>query len=109
MAKFNSNQIISKVIKYGDRLIGYSAGKLKNAATVMHEAEGMGIRNVPESVITRSRRLAEVAKGRSTKTRIKTGLGVSTATIGGFLGLHKYHQHKDNKIMERIDNNFKVS
>jgi hypothetical protein len=48
-------------------------------------------------------RLARKARSESTNTRIKTGVGVVGVGTAGFLGLHKYQQHKDEKIMARIN------
>lgn len=108
MPRFNSNQILEKAINYGDRLVGHSARKYENAANVMRDAKGMGIKGVSSEAITGSRSLSEKAKGESFRTRLKTGLTAVTGISGGFLGLHKYQQHKDNKILERIDRDFKV-
>jgi hypothetical protein len=106
MPIFTSNQILSKVEKYGDRLIGHSARKLKSMTDGVHLAKEMRVKGIEQRALTKTDRLANVARGRSTQTRVKTGLGVATATTAGFLGLHKYHQHKDNKILARIDKQY---
>jgi len=108
MPRFKTNQILSKVVNYGDRLVGHSAGKLSNLANNLKNAKSMGVKGVPSESITRAERLAHVAKGRSLQTRIKTIAGVSAGVGAGFLGLHKYHQHKDNKILARIDKMYEV-
>jgi len=106
MPKFNSNQILTKALDCGDRMIGHSARKYENAANVLRDADGMGIKGVSIGAIRGSRKLSEEAARASLHTRIKTGLGASIGLGSGFLGLHKYHQHKDNKIMERIDSSY---
>lgn len=103
MPKFNTNKILSKVVEYTDRLSGHSARKYENLAGSLKNAGRMGVKGVPEATKLRANRLTDVAKGRSFQTRLKTGVGVVGGSTAGFLGLHKYHQHKDNKIMERID------
>jgi hypothetical protein len=103
MPKFNTNAILSKVVDYTDRLAGHSARKYENLAGSLKDANKMGVKGIPESAKIRANRLTEVAKGRSFQTRLKTGVGVVAGGTAGFLGIHKYHQHNDNKIMERID------
>lgn len=103
MAKFTANKILGKVVKYGDNLIGKSSRQYSNTASALKGASGLGIKGVPGTTILRADRKAQVAKGRSFQTRVKTIAGVGLVGGGGFLGLHKYHQHKDNKILERID------
>lgn len=51
----------------------------------------------------RAKRIAQVEAGRSFQTRVKAGLGAGVVAGGGFLGLHKYHQHKDSEIMRKIN------
>lgn len=103
MPKFNSNQILSRAVKYVDRLAGVSAKKYSNAASTLKGAKSMGINGVPESAVLRASRMAKVESGRTFQSRVKAGVGAAAATGAGFLGLHKYHQHQDNKILEKID------
>lgn len=47
--------------------------------------------------------LADNARREMIASRIKTGLGVGAAGTAGFMGLHKYHQHKDQAIMDKLN------
>lgn len=107
MSKFNANRILSKVMTFGDNLAGHSARKYSNTAAALRNAPNMGIKGITSTAVRDAERRARVAKGRSFQTRVKTGIGTGLALGGGFLGLHKYHQHKDNKILERIDSMYK--
>jgi hypothetical protein len=104
--KFNANQILSKVHSMGDRLMGTSARRYEATASALKSANTMGLngsRKISDSSIHRMDRLAEVERGRSTQTRVKAGVGVGVTATTGLFGLHKYHQHQDNKIMQRIN------
>jgi hypothetical protein len=103
MPKFNSDQILDKVIKYGDRLSGSTKSKLNNAVHVLDNASHLGIPGIRPRSIHIAKNLARKESKAVLRTRVKTGLGVAAVGGAGFLGLHKYHQHKDNKILERID------
>lgn len=92
-----TNLYLSKAIKFIDRLSGQSAREWRVKADVLRDAAKKGI--TPQ----RAERMAHVAKGRSFMTRAKTGTVAAAAGTAGFLGLHKYHQHKDNQILRRID------
>jgi hypothetical protein len=91
------NKYLSKTLKSLDTLSGRSAKDWANKAKVMEEAEDTGL------TALRAKRKAKVEAGRTFQTRVKTGVGVAAATGAGFLGVHKYFQHQDNKILERID------
>lgn len=109
MPKFNANKIINHIANYGDRLVGSSARKYKNQYEVLRDIGNNGIRSgVSNQAVLRAKRLADTSSGRSMQTRVKTGVGAISAVGTGFLGLHKYHQHKDNKILERIDSMYKT-
>lgn len=108
MPKFNTDQILNKVIRYGDRLTGNTKRKLDNAVHVLSNAHNLGIYGIPQSSIRRAQHLAKKEGETVFKTRITTGAVVGAVGATGFLGLHKYHQHKDNKILERIDNMYKT-
>jgi hypothetical protein len=106
LPRFNANQLVSKAVKIADEVSGYSARKYENAASVLRSANSMGLkgsRRVGKPAIERMERLAQAHRGRSTQTRVKAGIGASAGVAGGFLGLHKYHQHRDEKIMDRIN------
>lgn len=100
----NSNKYLEKVagllgksIRFADDLIGHSAGKLRQEADVLSRAEARG-RTAKQALGEAD----EVAK-RSLRARVKTGIGAAGVGTAGFLGLHKYHQHKDNAILSKID------
>lgn len=103
MAKYNSKQLLDKAIKHVDRLSGNSKRKYQHVSSGLHMAGNVGIRNIPKSAVTRADRLSKVETGRVLRTRITAGVGAAAVAGAGFLGLHKYHQHRDNKILERID------
>jgi hypothetical protein len=50
-----------------------------------------------------AQRHADALAARSLQSRVKLGLGTGMDGTAGFLGLHKYHQHKDNAILSKID------
>lgn len=97
------NKYLSKAVKYADRLSGASAKQWKAKASILSEAARTGL------TPARANRLAKVHAGRSFQTRAKTGLAIASAGAGGYLGLHKYHQHKDRQIMRRIDQMYRES
>jgi hypothetical protein len=103
MLKINKQQLLDRVIRYGDRLTGHSKGKYQHISSALKEAPNVGIRNIPEGATRKADRLLKNESKAVLRTRLATGLAVGVAGGSGFLGLHKYHQHKDNKILERID------
>jgi hypothetical protein len=105
MAKFTANQIISKIHTFGDRVAGISARKAATHAAFFNPKNYTGKFKVKidPSQTTRTERIAHVEKGRSFQARVKGAVGGAAAVGTGFLGLHKYHQHQDNKILARID------
>jgi hypothetical protein len=86
-----------KVISFADDLIGHSHGAFKAEAETLSRAQALG-RTAKDALHDTAQ-----AKDRMVKARVKTGLGVAGVGTAGFLGLHKYHQHKDNAIMAKID------
>lgn len=92
-----ANLYLSKALKFVDKLSGHSAKEWKIRSDVLNHAA--------EHKITplRAKRIAHVEAGRSFQTRAKTGVVGGAAVAGGFLGLHKYHQHKDSEIMRKIN------
>jgi len=91
------NRYINRIAKFGDELVGYSAGKAKAKATLASEMAARG--QTPGQL----HRIADRKAIESRNTRIKTGIGATIGVGSGFLGLHKYHQHKDNAILAKID------
>lgn len=91
------NKYLSKTLKMLDTATGKSAKAWKNKADVLREAEDTGL------TALRAKRKAHVEAGRTFQTRVKLGVGGAVAAGTGFLGLHKYMQHQDNKILARID------
>jgi hypothetical protein len=88
---------LDKAIKFGDDLLGKSHGRLKEEVSILSKAESL------KRTAKTAHSEMEAAKDRMNKARVKTGLGVAGVGTAGFLGLHKYHQHKDNAIMAKID------
>lgn len=104
--RFNTDKILSKVMSFGDRIAGHSARKYESTADALRQANSMGLkgaRKVSDASVKGMDRLAKAHRSLSTKTRIKAGVGTAVAGTAGFLGLHKYHQHKDDKIMAKIN------
>jgi hypothetical protein len=103
MPLLNKQKLLSKVVKFGDELAGVSARRYKSDVESLKRFKKVGPRGVPEATINRAQRLYDVARAKSTRTRVKTALGTGVGVTTGFLGLHKYHQHKDEKILARIN------
>lgn len=108
---FNTNKFLAKATQIGDRLVAHSARKLEHTAATLKAANSLGLkgsRRISKSSIEGMDRLAKTERGRSTQTRIKAGVGAAVVGTTGFLGIHKYHQHKDEKIMARINEMYGV-
>ena len=88
---------LSKAIGFVDDLVGHSHSRLRAEAETLSKAESL--KRTAKDAFGE----VEKAKARMVDARVKTGLGVAGAGTAGFLGLHKYHQHKDNAIMAKID------
>jgi hypothetical protein len=91
------NKYLSKTIKMLETVSGKRARDWTNRAEVLREAAEKG------TTPLRAKRMAHVETGRTAQARIKTGVGAAAAVGTGFLGVHKYQQHQDRKIMEKID------
>lgn len=91
------NRYLSKTIQMLDRTTGKSAKSWANKAQVLREAEDTGL------TALRAKRKAHVEAGRTLQTRVKIGVGGAAAVGTGLFGVHKYYQHQDRKIMEKID------
>jgi hypothetical protein len=98
-----ANLYLSKAVKFVDRISGHSAREWKMKSNILSEASKKHI--TPK----RAERKAHVETGRSFQTRAKTGVVAGAVGAGGFLGLHKYHQHKDNQILKKIDSMYRGS
>lgn len=99
----NTNRILNKIVEYGDHLVGGTARRFKGDLGALQRHKATGPEGVPQSTIDHVHGLSEKAHASMVKARVNTAFGVTAGAAGGFLGIHKYHQHKDNKIMERID------
>lgn len=91
------NQAITSVGNFAENVIGSKARKLASEAEVLARHSTLG--NSPSKV----QALAADASGKTRDARIKAGIGIAAAGGGGFLGVHKYHQHKDRAIMDRLN------
>ncbi len=101
--KINATNILNKITEYGDHLVGHSARRLRGDVGALSRHHDSGPKGIPVSTIKHVTGLSNAASASSLKARAYTAAGITGGAVGGFLGLHKYHQHKDNKIMERID------
>lgn len=88
---------LDSVIRFADDVIGHSARNLKQEADVLARAAAQG--RTPKMALAE----AAEAQKRMISSRTKLGLGVAAGGTAGFLGLHRYHQHKDNAILSKID------
>ncbi len=92
---------IRHVRSWGDNLAGISARKAKNRLNVFHESSHLG-EGIPKSTFNAAQAEAKDLSQKSLNTRIKTGLTAAGVGVTGYLGIRKYQQHKDNKIMQRL-------
>ena len=93
--------------KFLGQVLGVHSSKMRMMADNIAKAGDHGIRGIPGSAVLRAKRIAKVESGRTLNARVNLGATVATASTAGFLGLHKYHQHQDNKIMAKIDSMYK--
>ena len=94
IARFNG--AITAVGDFAENVIGSKARKLTSEAEVL--ARHSALKNSPAKV----QAMASDATSKTRDARIKTGLGLAAVGGSGFLGIHKYHQHKDRAIMNRL-------
>jgi hypothetical protein len=99
------NAYLSKAVKFADRLSGGSARRWKTTSDTL-SAEAKGGRKAFTPL--HAKRRAKVEAGRSFQARVKATAVGGVVASSGFLGIHKYHQHKDNKILEKIDRMYSV-
>lgn len=91
------NKYVNKISRFGDELLGHSAGKARTKATLASEIQARG------QTAGQLHRIADRKAVESRNTRVKAGLGTGAAIATGFLGLHKFHQNNDNRILAKID------
>lgn len=91
------NRYLSKTINMLDSVHGKTSKEWATKARVLNEAKVTGL------TATRASRKAKVSNGRTFQNRVKLGVGGGVALTGGLLGLHKYMQYQNNKILARID------
>ncbi len=99
----SATKILNKIVQYGDHLTGVTSRRLKGDVAALNRHKYSGSNGIPQSTINHVTGLSDKASASTFKTRVNTAVGALGVGGGGFLGIHKYHQHKDNKIMERID------
>lgn len=101
IAGFTFGKAISRTADFAERVVGHKASTLRAEAEAVsrHAAAGRTPRQV--------QRMASVAARQTRDARIKAGLGAAAVGGAGFLGIHRYHQHKDRAIMERLQNMYK--
>ena len=90
-SKFN------KAVSFVDDLLGHTHSNLRAEANTLSKAEALG-RKAKDAI-----KDTEDARSRMIKARVKTGVGLAGVGTAGFLGIHKYHQHRDDAIMRKID------
>jgi hypothetical protein len=99
-----SDGVINSIFGFGDRLIGHSAGRAKTIHNSLKDAAHLGS-GIPASTMRKAKELSDAASLASRNTRIRTALAVGGGVTAGYLGIHKYQQHKDEKIMQKILSN----
>ncbi len=87
----------SSVMDYLGRVSGHTASKLKNEAEILSRAQALG-RTAQQATIE-----ADQAAKATNLSRLHTGASLLVGSGAGFLGVHKYHQHKDDAIMKQLD------
>jgi len=92
---------LSAVLGWGDRILGHSAGKAKNTLRILRESTSLG-GGIPQSTLRAAEGIAKDQSKKSLHTRINTGLVTAGVGTAGYLGIHKYQQHKDNQIMKKL-------
>jgi hypothetical protein len=92
-----AGKYLDRALSFADDVWGGTARGLAHEGEVLAKAEAQG--RTAKSVLTE----ASEAHKRMKAARVKTGIGVAGAGTAGFLGIHKYHQHKDNAILAKID------
>jgi hypothetical protein len=91
------NKGFSRAADYLHRVSGATNREAQSFARHVAEAEAKGINAKAAFQAAENRRREMIA------SRLKTGLGAGLAGTTGLLGLHKYHQHKDQAIMDKLN------
>ena len=88
---------VSSAVDFGEHVMGSRARTLAHEAQVLskHQAAGRSAAQLQD--------MANVAAKQTRDARVKAGLGTAAIGSAGFLGIHKYHQHKDRAIMDRLN------
>lgn len=88
---------VNRIGNFAEDVIGSKANRLSADADAL--ARHSIAKNSPQKV----RAMANEAALQTRDARVKLGLGAGAALGAGFLGIHRYHQHKDRAIMERLN------
>jgi hypothetical protein len=97
------NKFLNKVVEYGGHMTGSTTRKLGRDIEALRRFEYLGNHGVPRSTILHAEDLLGRAKTDSIKARVGTGLSAAALGTGAYLGMKKYYQYQDNKILEKID------
>jgi hypothetical protein len=92
---------LRKVINFAEDVAGFKAKRLKDEASILTEAAIT--KRTPKAALDE----ASQASKRMVEARVKAGIGAAGVLGAGFLGVHKYHQHKDDVLMKKIDSMYK--
>lgn len=95
IAAFSLGKAFGRAVNFGEKVVGGKASTLRRDAEAVARHAGRTPRQV--------QRMADLATKQTRDARIKAGLGAAAAGTAGFLGIHRYHQHKDRAIMERLN------
>lgn len=88
--------LLGKAVYFGQSLLGTRRDKAINLANSLAEAQ---VRKLTPQT---AQAIADKEAYETSKARVKAGLGLAGVTTGGFLGVHKYHQHQDQKILDKL-------
>lgn len=97
------NKFLNKIVEYGSHMTGSTTRRIGRDVEALKRFEHLGRHGIPRSTILHAEDLLGNARASSLKARVGTGLGLAAAGSGTYLGMKKYHQYQDNKILERID------
>jgi hypothetical protein len=97
VASSRFNNALNSAGDFAGKVFGGKARQLKSDAEVL--ARHAAARNSPGKV----QQMAEEAAKETRNARLKASLGAGAVAGAGFLGIHKYHQHRDDAIMRKIN------
>lgn len=89
--------ILDKAISFGENVAGIPYRNLAHEAAILSKAEAQ------KRTAKQAFEEAAIAKANTSRSRLQAGLGAVGIVGTGFLGAHKYRQHKDEEILRRID------